>query len=87
MVTEALKPFSRVSGGKSQLKVHFVSNIDGSHLAEVLRVMIYFALLFCLSTDRSKRDHFVPCRVKDFHDSRDDDKVIHLLLTRSLISP
>ncbi|MFZ9825524.1 MAG: glucose-6-phosphate isomerase, partial [Gemmataceae bacterium] len=32
MVTEALKPFS-----KRDLKVHFVSNIDGTHLAEVLR--------------------------------------------------
>lgn len=32
MVTEALKPFS-----KRDLKIHFVSNIDGTHLAEVLR--------------------------------------------------
>lgn len=31
MVTEALKPF------KNHLKLHFVSNIDGTHLAEVLK--------------------------------------------------
>jgi glucose-6-phosphate isomerase len=33
MVTEALKPYS-----KRDLKVHFVSNIDGTHIAETLRV-------------------------------------------------
>jgi glucose-6-phosphate isomerase len=32
MVTEALKPYS-----KRDIKLHFVSNIDGTHLAEVLR--------------------------------------------------
>src|SRR4051812_3355556 len=32
MVTEALKPYS-----KRDLRVHFVSNIDSTHLAEVLR--------------------------------------------------
>jgi len=32
MVTEALKPYS-----KRDLKAHFVSNIDGTHVAEVLR--------------------------------------------------
>ena len=32
MVTEALKPYS-----KRDLKAHFVSNIDGTHIAEVLR--------------------------------------------------
>jgi glucose-6-phosphate isomerase len=33
MVTEALKPF----GNDGPLRVHFVSNVDGTHLAEVLR--------------------------------------------------
>ena len=32
MVTEALKPYS-----KRDLKAHFVSNVDGSHIAEVLK--------------------------------------------------
>jgi len=32
MVTEALKPYT-----KRDLKAHFVSNVDGSHIAEVLR--------------------------------------------------
>lgn len=32
MVTEALKPYS-----KRDLKAHFVSNIDGTHIAEILR--------------------------------------------------
>ena len=31
MVTEALKPY-----GKANLNVHFVSNIDGTHLAKAL---------------------------------------------------
>ncbi|KAG0173903.1 hypothetical protein DFQ28_004834 [Apophysomyces sp. BC1034] len=34
MVTEALKPYA-----KEGLNVHFVSNIDGTHLAEVLKVV------------------------------------------------
>src|SRR5215475_850424 len=32
MVTEALKPY-----GKRDLKMHFVSNIDGTHIAETLK--------------------------------------------------
>ncbi len=32
MVTEALKPY-----GNRDLKLHFVSNIDGTHIAEALR--------------------------------------------------
>src|SRR5262245_11904023 len=34
MVTEALKPFS-----KRDLKMHYVSNIDGTHVAETLRTV------------------------------------------------
>ena len=33
MVTEALKPY----GNDGPLRVHFVSNVDGTHIAEVLR--------------------------------------------------
>lgn len=36
MVTEALKPY----GNDGPLKVHFVSNVDGTHVAEVLRRVI-----------------------------------------------
>ena len=32
MVTEALKPY-----GRRDYKLHFVSNIDGTHMAEALR--------------------------------------------------
>ena len=32
MVTEALKPYA-----KRDLKCHFVSNIDGTHIAETFR--------------------------------------------------
>ena len=34
MVTEALKPYSQ-----RNLKLHFVSNVDGTHIAETLRVL------------------------------------------------
>jgi len=33
MVTEALKPYAQKG-----INVHFVSNIDGTHIAEVLKV-------------------------------------------------
>lgn len=36
MVTEALKPY------QVGPNVHFVSNVDGTHLAEVLLFPIYF---------------------------------------------
>jgi glucose-6-phosphate isomerase len=45
MVTEALKPYS-----KRDLKVHFVSNIDGTHLAEVLRLCKPETTLFLVAS-------------------------------------
>ncbi|KAF0988335.1 hypothetical protein HZS_3364, partial [Henneguya salminicola] len=45
MVTEALKPYSRTGP-----KPHFVSNIDGTHLAEVLRVVHPETTLFVISS-------------------------------------
>ncbi|OXT10074.1 glucose-6-phosphate isomerase, partial [Bacillus sp. OG2] len=33
MVTEALKPYAH-----DTIKVHFVSNVDGTHIAETLKV-------------------------------------------------
>lgn len=44
MVTEALKPY-----GKG-LRVHFVSNIDGTHLAEVLKRVDPETVLFIIAS-------------------------------------
>lgn len=44
MVTEALKPYSM------GLQMHFVSNIDGSHLAEVLKHVNYETTLFIVAS-------------------------------------
>src|SRR5262249_29759622 len=45
MVTEALKPYS-----KRDLRVHFVSNVDGTHLAEVLRQVRPESTLFIVAS-------------------------------------
>jgi len=45
MVTEALKPYS-----KRDLKAHFVSNIDGTHMAETLRVCNPESTLFIVAS-------------------------------------
>ncbi|CAF4859367.1 unnamed protein product [Pieris macdunnoughi] len=44
MVTEALKPYA------TRLKVHFVSNIDGTHLAEVLKRLNPETSLFIIAS-------------------------------------
>ena len=44
MVTEALKPYSK------GLKVHFVSNIDGTHLAETLKNLNPETALFIIAS-------------------------------------
>lgn len=44
MVTEALKPYSK------GLKVHFVSNIDGTHLAETLKKLNPETSLFIIAS-------------------------------------
>lgn len=44
MVTEALKPYA------NHLKVHFVSNIDGTHLAEVLKKLDPETALFIIAS-------------------------------------
>lgn len=46
MVTEALKPY----GHTGPLKVHFVSNVDGTHLAEVLRKLNPETTLFIIAS-------------------------------------
>ena len=51
MVTEALKPYS--AGGP---RVHFVSNIDGTHLATTLQKLNYGTTLFVIASKvRSKK--------------------------------
>ncbi len=45
MVTEALKPY-----GKQGLNIHFVSNIDGTHLVEVLKKMNPETTLFLVAS-------------------------------------
>ncbi|UWX58457.1 glucose-6-phosphate isomerase [Chlorobaculum sp. MV4-Y] len=45
MVTEALKPFAH-----GKLKVHFVSNVDGSHLVETLRGLNPETTLFIIAS-------------------------------------
>lgn len=46
MVTEALKPY----GNTGPLKAHFVSNVDGTHLAEVLRKVHPETTLFIIAS-------------------------------------
>jgi len=45
MVTEALKPY-----GKTGLNIHFVSNIDGTHIAEVLKKVNPETTLFIVAS-------------------------------------
>ena len=45
MVTEALKPY-----GKKGLQVHFVSNIDGTHMQETLRSVSPDTTLFIVAS-------------------------------------
>lgn len=45
MVTEALKPY-----GKKNLHAHFVSNIDGTHLAKTLATLNPETTLFIVAS-------------------------------------
>ena len=45
MVTEALKPY-----GKADLRVHFVSNVDGTHIAETLKAVQPETTLFIVAS-------------------------------------
>jgi glucose-6-phosphate isomerase len=46
MVTEALKPY----GDDRKLRVHFVSNVDGTHIAETLKVVNPETVLFVIAS-------------------------------------
>ena len=50
MVTEALKPYSYDSAGRSVVETHFVSNVDATHLAEVLRKVRLEETLFIVAS-------------------------------------
>ena len=45
MVTEALKPYT-----KRDLRVHFVSNVDGTHIAEITRDLNAETTLFLVAS-------------------------------------
>jgi len=50
MVTEALKPYSYDASGKQQIVVHFVSNVDGTHISEILRKVELDQTLFLVAS-------------------------------------
>jgi glucose-6-phosphate isomerase len=50
MVTEALKPYSYDSSGKTVVEAHFVSNVDATHIAEVLRKVDLERTLFIVAS-------------------------------------
>ena len=50
MVTEALKPYSYDSAGNPVVEAHFVSNVDATHLVEVLRKVRLDQTLFIIAS-------------------------------------
>ncbi|KAJ1678863.1 glucose-6-phosphate isomerase, partial [Spiromyces aspiralis] len=50
MVTEALKPFSEPAPGEHHVRVHFVSNVDGTHLAETVKHLDAETTLFIVAS-------------------------------------
>lgn len=50
MVSEALKPYSYDSDGKPVLETHFVSNVDATHLAEILKKVELERTLFIVAS-------------------------------------
>ncbi len=50
MVTEALKSYARDASGHEQIAVHFVSNVDGTHIAEILRRVNLEETLFLVAS-------------------------------------
>jgi glucose-6-phosphate isomerase len=50
MVTEALKPYSYDANGQVVLKAHFVSNVDATHLAEILKLVDLEQTLFIVAS-------------------------------------
>jgi len=50
MVTEALKPYARDAAGVERISVHFVSNVDGTHITEILRRVKLEETLFLVAS-------------------------------------
>src|SRR5690606_16189676 len=50
MVTEALKPYSRDPSGRQHIQAHFVSNVDATHIAEILRQVELDQTLFIVAS-------------------------------------
>jgi glucose-6-phosphate isomerase len=50
MITEALKPYSRDANGQIVLETHFVSNVDATHLAEILKLVDLDQTLFIVAS-------------------------------------
>ncbi|MDB5104963.1 MAG: Glucose-6-phosphate isomerase [Fibrobacteres bacterium] len=50
MVTEALKPYSYDANGKPLLQTHFVSNVDATHIAEILKRVDLEQTLFIVAS-------------------------------------
>lgn len=50
MVTEALKPYARDASGAERIAVHFVSNVDGTHITEILRRVDLEETLFLVAS-------------------------------------
>ncbi len=50
MVTEALKPYARDAAGEERIAVHFVSNVDGTHISEILRRVNLQETLFLVAS-------------------------------------
>ena len=50
MVTEALKPYSYDASGEAVLNAHFVSNVDATHLAEILKKVDLDQTLFIVAS-------------------------------------
>jgi glucose-6-phosphate isomerase len=50
MVAEALKPYARDASGVERIQVHFVSNVDGTHVAEILRRVNLEETLFLVAS-------------------------------------
>ena len=50
MISEALRPYSYGKDGKRRIESHFVSNIDGTHMAETLRKVNLEETLFLVAS-------------------------------------
>ena len=50
MITEALRPYAKDASGERRIVVYFVSNVDGTHLAEILREVELDQTLFLVAS-------------------------------------